>query len=278
MARALWRGAISFGLVTIPVSLYPAKDTREAISFHLLHKDDLSRVHNKRVDDLDHEVPFEDLVRGYEFEKGRYVILGDSDFKAANVEATQSIDIMHFVDTLAIDVTFFDTPYYTEPTKVGRKAYALLRDTLRRTGKAGVARIVIRERQHLCAVIPDGPALLACTLRWPYQLREASEFDLPGEDFEASEQEHKMAGQLVEAMAADVPILAYAAGAVPETLGGAGVLFDPKDLEFAAELLGLLIYDDRLRDDVLVGQRRRLRDFGPARIEREIDGLVARFA
>jgi DNA end-binding protein Ku len=201
MARALWKGAISFGLVTIPVSLYPAKDSRGDIAFHLLHKDDLSRVHNKRVDDQEHEVAYEDVVKGYEYEKGRYVVIGATDLEAANVEATQSIDILHFVDASAIDIAYYDTPYYTEPSKAGRKAYALLRDTLKRAGKVGVAKIVIRERQHLCAVIADGPALLAYTLRWPYQLREASELDLPGDDYEVSQQELKMAEQLVEVMA-----------------------------------------------------------------------------
>lgn len=202
MPRALWKGAISFGLVTIPVSLYPAKESRDNISFHLLHKDDLARVRNKRVDEQDHEVPYEDIVRGYEFEKGQYVVIGEGELEAANVEATQSIDIMHFVDRADIDLVYYDTPYYTEPSKAGRKAYALLRETLKRTKKVGVAKLVIRSRQHLCAVIPDELALLAFTLRWPYQLRDASEFDLPGE-VEVSEQELKMAQQLVEAMATE---------------------------------------------------------------------------
>jgi DNA end-binding protein Ku len=199
MARALWKGAISFGLVTIPVSLYPARDAQSGISFHLLHKDDFSRVHQKWVDEQDHEVPYDDLVRGYEYEKDRYVVIGDGDLAAANVEATQTIDIMHFVDATAIDLAYFDTPYYTEPGKAGRKAYALLRETLRQTRTVGVAKLVIRSKQHLCAVIPDGPALIAFTLRWPYQLRDASEFNLPGE-VEVSEQELNMARQLVEAM------------------------------------------------------------------------------
>jgi DNA end-binding protein Ku len=202
MARALWNGAISFGLVTIPVSLYPAKDNRGELSFHLLHKEDLTRVHNKRVDENDHEVPYEQVVKGYEYEKGKYVVVGEGDFEAANVEATQTIDIMHFVNGADIHLAFYDTPYYTEPGKAGRKAYALLRETLKESGRVGVAKIVIRERQHLCALVPDGLALLAYTLRWPYQLREASEFDLPG-DVEVTPQELNMARQLVEAMATD---------------------------------------------------------------------------
>lgn len=204
MARALWKGAISFGLVTIPVSLYPAKSTRGNVTFHMLHKPDLSRVHNKRVDDENHEVPYEEVVKGYEYDKDQYVVIGEADLEAANVEATQSIDIMHFVDGEEIDIAYYDTPYYTEPSKAGRKAYVLLRETLKRTDKVGVAKIVIRERQHLCAVIADGPVLLAYTLRWPYQLRDASDFSLPSEnldDLGVSPQELKMAEQLVEATA-----------------------------------------------------------------------------
>jgi DNA end-binding protein Ku len=203
MARALWKGAISFGLVTIPVSLYPAKDAREDVSFHMLHREDLQRVHNKRVDEAGHEVALEDIVKGYEYERDQYVVLEPADLKRANVEATQSIDIMLFVDVGDIDVTFYDTPYYTEPTKLGRRAYALLRETIRRTGKVGVAKIVIRERQHLCAVLADGLAIVAYTLRWPYQLRDGADLDLPSEnldDLAVTDQELKMAEQLVGAM------------------------------------------------------------------------------
>jgi DNA end-binding protein Ku len=206
MARALWRGAISFGLVTIPVALYPAKSTEGDINFHMLHKEDLSRVRNKRVDEEDHEVAYEEVVKGYEYEKDQYVVIEEDDLRKANVEATQTIDIMHFVDGAEIDIAYYSTPYYTEPTKAGRKAYALLRETLRSTGKVGVAKIVIRERQHLCAVIADGRALLAYTLRWPYQLRDSADFDLPGEDLgklNVSTQELKMAEQLIEAMTSE---------------------------------------------------------------------------
>ncbi len=203
MARALWRGAISFGLVTIPVALYPAKSTQGDVSFHLLHKDDLSRIHNKRVDDEGHEVSYEDVVRGYEYEKDQYVVIDEEDLRSANVEATQTIDIIHFVDRGEIDVAYYDAPYYTEPSKAGRKAYALLREVLRSSQRVGVAKIVIRERQHLCALVADGPALLAYTLRWPYQLRDASDLDLPAQDLGqtgVSPQELQMAERLVEAM------------------------------------------------------------------------------
>jgi DNA end-binding protein Ku len=206
MPRALWKGAISFGLVTIPVSLYPAKEARDNVAFHMLHRDDLRRIHNKRVDEEGHEVALEDVVKGFEYERDQYVVLEPADIKRANVEATQSIDIMQFVDAQDIDITFYDTPYYTEPAKVGRRAYALLRETMKRTGKVGVAKIVIRERQHLCAVLADGPAIIAFTLRWPYQLRDAAELDLPSEgldELSATDQELNMAEQLVQTMAGE---------------------------------------------------------------------------
>jgi len=206
MARPLWKGAISFGLVTIPVSLYPAKSAREDVRFHMLHGSDMRRVHNRWVDDEGHDVPYDEIVKGYEYERDRYVVVTDSELEAANVTATQSVDIMHFVQAASVDLALYDTPYYMEPAAMGRKAYALLRETLKRTGKVGVARLVIRERQHLCAVVPDGQALLAFTLRWPYQLRSASELELPPEDLEevgVSPQELKMAEQLVEAMTTD---------------------------------------------------------------------------
>jgi DNA end-binding protein Ku len=205
MARPLWKGAISFGLVTIPVSLYAAKNARDSVTFHMLHSADLRRVHNRWVDEQDHDVPYEEIVKGYEYEKDRYVVVGKADLEAAGVEATQSIDIMHFVDSADIDIAFFDTPYYTEPAKIGRRAYALLRETLKKTGKVGVAKIVIRERQHLCVIRPDGPVMLAYTLRWPYQLRDISELELPSEDLgslELSPEELNMAEQLVQTMAA----------------------------------------------------------------------------
>lgn len=206
MARPLWKGAIGFGLVVIPVSLYPAKNAREDIRFHMLHGSDMRRVRNRWVDDEGHDVPHDEIVKGYEYEKDRYVVVTDAELEAANVTATQSIDIMHFVEAASVDLALYDTPYYTEPTAMGRKAYALLRETLRRTGKVGIGRLVIRERQHLCAVVPDGSVLLAFTLRWPYQLRGASELELPAEDLEelgVSPQELNMAEQLVSAMSAD---------------------------------------------------------------------------
>jgi DNA end-binding protein Ku len=162
-------------------------------------------VHNRREDDLDHEVPWEEVVKGYEYEPGQYVIITEDELRAANVEATQSIDLIHFVDDAEIDPTYYSTPYYTEPSKAGRKAYALLRETLRRTGRVGVAKVVIRTRQHLCALRAAGPMLLIEILRWPYQLRSPADFNLPAEDLGTlgvSEAELAMAEQLVGSMVA----------------------------------------------------------------------------
>jgi DNA end-binding protein Ku len=203
MPRPLWNGVISFGLVTIPVSLYPAKNAENDIRFTLLHERDMRPVRNRREDDLEHEVPWEEVVKGYEYEPGQYVIITEDELRAANVEATQSIDIIGFVDAAEIDPTYYTSPYYTEPTKAGRKAYALLRETLRRTGRVGVAKVVIRTRQHLCALRAAGPMLLVEVLRWPYQLRSAADFDLPAEDLDSlgvTEAELGMAEQLVGSM------------------------------------------------------------------------------
>lgn len=203
MARPLWKGAISFGLVTIPVSLYTGESARDNVAFRMLHQGDLRPVRTRWVDDNDHEIPYEEIVKGYEYEKDRYVVIDEADLKVAAPRATQTIEIMHFVDAGDIAISFYDTPYYTEPTAMGRKAYALLRETLRRTGKSGVARLVIRERQHLCAVLADGPVIVAYTLRWPYQLRPASDLDLPSEELDelaVSPQELEMAEQLVQTM------------------------------------------------------------------------------
>jgi DNA end-binding protein Ku len=205
MARPLWNGVISFGLVTIPVSLYPAKSAADDVRFTLLHQSDMRPVHNRREDDAEHDVPWDEVVKGYEYEPGQYVIVSEDELKAANVEATQSIDIIHFIDAAEIDSVYYTTPYYTEPSRAGRKAYALLRETLRRTDRVGVAKVVIRTRQHLCAVRAAGPMLLVELLRWPYQLRSPADFELPAEDLEAlsvSEAELAMAEQLVSSMAA----------------------------------------------------------------------------
>ncbi len=205
MAHALWKGAISFGLVTIPCSLYPATN-RSELAFHMLDKRDFEPIHQERKNAAGEAVPWEEVVKGYEYAEGQWVVLTDEDLRQANVEATRTLDIMQFVDDSAIDHIFCDTPYYLEPTKQGRKAYALLRDTLRREGKVGLAKVVIRTRQHLAAVRPEGRVLVAQVLRWAHEIRDAGVLDLPSENLDelgVSPQEIDMAAQLVTAMVAD---------------------------------------------------------------------------
>ena len=201
-ARPIWQGSINFGLVNIPVALYSA-EANGSIDFDLLDRRDFSRVRYRRVNEkTGQEVPWDEIVKGYEYEKGEYVALTDDDFLKANVEATQSIDILDFVDGADISPTYFDKPYYLAPLKNGRRAYALLREVMKRTGKVGIARVVIRSRQHLAALLVDGPVLVLNLLRFSHELRDPSALDVPEAGFAAgSNQELKMAEQLVETMA-----------------------------------------------------------------------------
>lgn len=203
MPHALWRGAISFGLVTIPVALYPATN-RDNLAFHLLDRRDFAPIRQQRVNaNTGEPVPWQEVVKGYEYAEGAYVALTDADFHAANVEASQTVDILHFVEADQIDPVYYDTPYYLEPMKPGRKAYALLRETLRDSGLVGIARLVIRTREHIAAVRPMGDALVADVLRYGFELRDPAMFELPTEDLAAlkvSPQELEMAAQLVNAM------------------------------------------------------------------------------
>jgi DNA end-binding protein Ku len=150
--RAIWKGAISFGLVNIPVSLFPAT-RREQLKFRLLRASDLSPVNYKRVAEADgKEVPWEQIVKGYEHEKGKFVVLRDDDFARVDIEATQTVDITDFVELADVNPMYFSKPYWMEPQKSGAKAYALLREALAKTKKIGIAKVVIKTRQHLAAV------------------------------------------------------------------------------------------------------------------------------
>jgi DNA end-binding protein Ku len=201
-ARPLWQGTINFGLVNIPVALHSA-EANSSIDFDLLDRRDFSRVRYRRVNEkTGREVPWNEIVKGYEYEKGEYVALSDDDFLKANVTATQSIDILDFVDGSDMSPIYFDKPYYVTPAKNGQRAYALLREVMKRTGKVGIARVVVRTRQHLAALLVDGPVLILNLLRFSHELRDASALDLPAQRSAAgSNQELKMAEQLVEAMA-----------------------------------------------------------------------------
>lgn len=206
MRRALWKGAISFGLINIPVELFTA-EKHDELDFTMLDKRDLSPVGYKRVSKKSgREVPWENIVKGYEYEEGRFVLMSDEDLRRANVEATQSIDIQSFVDMDQVPILYYEQPYYLAPAKGGDKAYALLRETLLATGKMAIAQIVIRTRQHLAALIPQGGMLNLITLRYPTELRPPDDIEVPSRTARksgVSKQEVEMARTLVEHMSAD---------------------------------------------------------------------------
>ena len=202
MPRELWKGAVRFGLVHIPVSLYPAEQSEE-LSFTMLDKRDLQPVGYKRYNKTTgDEVPYEDIVKGYEWEDGHYVTLDKDDFKRANVEATQTVDIVGFILDKEIPPFYLESPYYLAPGKHGDKGYALLREVLERTGKVAIATVVIRTRQHIAVLYPRDNVLVLNTLRYANELRPAKDLDVPKDLKEAKVQpnEIKMAERLIDDM------------------------------------------------------------------------------
>jgi DNA end-binding protein Ku len=199
MARAIWKGSISFGLVNIPIALYPAT-RREELKFRLLRKSDLSPVNYKRVAEKDgKEVPWEQIVKGYEYEKGKYVVLKDEDFERVDLEATQTVDIQDFVDQEEIDPMFFYKPYYLEPQKGGDKAYALLRDALKDSNKVGIAKVVIKTRQYLAGVKPEDGALVLELMHFADELADTGKLHVPRKT-EVGKRELNMAKSLIDTM------------------------------------------------------------------------------
>lgn len=197
--RALWKGAITFGLVTIPVSLFPATQ-REELKFRLLRGSDQSPVNYKRVAEADgKEVPWDQIVKGYEYDKGKFVILKEEDFARVDVEATQTVDIMNFVAIEDVDPLLFYKPYYLEAAKGGDKAYVLLRDALVDTGKIAIAKVVIRTRQHLAAVKPQKKGLMLELMHFPKELIPVEDFKEPAEKT-VGKAEMQMAKQLIASM------------------------------------------------------------------------------
>jgi DNA end-binding protein Ku len=201
MPRAFWKGSVSFGLVSIPVALYPAEDPRE-LSFNQLDKRDLSPIGYRRINKkTEEEVPWDQIVKGFQYERGSYVVLSEQDFKRANVEASQTIDIVAFVQAEQISPLFFERPYYVEPSKGGAKAYALLRETLRRTGLVGIASVVFHTRQHMAALLDRDGVLVLDVLRWAHEIRDSKGLEIPDEKKpRVSEKEADMAVRLVEGM------------------------------------------------------------------------------
>ena len=179
MARPLWKGAITFGLVSIPVEVHTAVRTRE-LHFHLLTAKDHARVRYERISEKTRKpVAWNDLVRGFEISKGRYIILTPEDFEAAALEKTRTIDIMDFVEATDIDDRYFDKPYYVTPGSGGERAYALLRETIRDAGRIGIAKFVLREKQHLAAIEVIEDALVLSTLRFADELVPVSDYNFP---------------------------------------------------------------------------------------------------
>ena len=199
--RAIWKGSISFGLVNIPIALYPAT-RREELKFRLLRRSDLSPVNYKRVAEKDgKEVPWDQIVKGYEYEKGKYVVLKDEDFERVDLEATQTVDIQDFVDVDEIDPMFFYKPYYLEPQKGGDKAYALLRDALKGSKKVGIAKVVIKTRQYLAGVKPEDGALVLELMHFADELADTGKLHLP-KKVEVGKRETNMAKSLIDSMSA----------------------------------------------------------------------------
>lgn len=205
MPRVLWKGAISFGLVHIPVGLYSA-EKRNSFDLTMLDRRTMKPVGFKRYNkETGEDVSWDDIVKGYEYEKDRYVVLTEDDFKRANVEATQTIDILSFGDGDEIPSMYFETPYYLAPDKRGHKGYALLRETLKQTGKVAIANVVIRTRQYVAALMPVGDIIVMNTLRYANELRGADELEVPSSNLKAvgvNPREIEMARKLVDGMTA----------------------------------------------------------------------------
>jgi DNA end-binding protein Ku len=203
MARAIWKGSISFGLVNIPVGLFTAEE-RDEVSFRQLDRRNMSPIgYRKYNKESDAEVSQDDIVRGFEYEPGHYVVVEDEDLAKANPEASKTVEITDFVDLRDIDPMYYDKPYFLAPIGKAGKGYALLRETLKRSKKVGIAKVVIRTRQYLAALMPVGKVLVLEILRYPEEIRKADDLELPDEDLAkvgVTPKELEMAERLVEGM------------------------------------------------------------------------------
>jgi len=203
MPRPIWKGHISFGLVSIPITLYSA-EKRFDLHFKLLDSRDKARIRYSRVNEVTgEEVPWDQIVKGYEYDDDKYVLIGDEEFKKVAVEATRTIEIEDFVAVDSIDHVYFDKPYFVVPDKKNQKGYVLLREVLRNTGKAGIARVVIHTREYLSTLFVTGDVLVLELLRFEQELRNPKEFELPGNalsDYKVTKKEVDLAEKLVEAM------------------------------------------------------------------------------
>ena len=197
--RSMWKGAISFGLVTIPVAVYPATEEK-SLRFNQLHDEDMGRIRYKRVCEVDgEEVPYEHIVKGYEYEKDRYVVLTDDDLDSVPVESSRAIDIQQFVELDEIDPMLFKKSYYLVPDETGAKAYALLRKALTEENKVGVAKVSFRDKEHLAALRFRDDVFVLETMFWPDEIR-AAEFDTVPADGRVRDNEVQMARSLIDSL------------------------------------------------------------------------------
>ena len=208
----MWKGAIQFGLVTIPVKLYLATESRAGVSFHMLHEKDSSRIQMKIWCPEDEEIiPRTDTVKGYEYAPDKYVVINDEDLEKLPLKTVRSIEIEQFVDATEAETNtkFVKQAYYLEPDRVGRKAFQLLKEVLQDKGLTAICKIVIRDREALAALDPFENTMLLSTLYWPDEIRALGELDLPEEEAEIKPAEKKMAAQLIEAMTGEFDPAAY---------------------------------------------------------------------
>ncbi len=197
---SIWKGSLSFGLVNIPVEVRTAIQG-DHISFRMLHEDDLSPIKYERVSASTGEpVPWNEIVKGYEYDKGKFVIITDEDFKTAAVESSKSLEIVDFVKESEIDPRYFETPYFLVPSKGGEKAYALLREAIRKTGSVGIGKIIIRQKQHLAGIKVVGNTLVLEIMRFANELIDTDTLHLPDASL-VRPQELQMAEQLVNSLA-----------------------------------------------------------------------------
>jgi DNA end-binding protein Ku len=212
VARAMWKGAIQFGLVTIPVKLYVATESSYTIRFHMLHDKDQSRIQMKTWCPVEDEpISRTDTVKGYEYSPGEYVVITDEDLEKVPLKTVRSIEIEQFTkaDDSDSNTRFVKQAYYIEPDKIGRKPFYLLRSVLQEEGLTAICKVVIKDREALAALDPFGDTMLLTTLHWPDEIRSTDELDLPDEDFDFKPAETAMARQLVSAMTADFDPAAY---------------------------------------------------------------------
>lgn len=207
MAQAIWKGHISFGLVNVPVSLFSAEKREKEIHFHLIDSRDVARVRYQRVNaETGEEVPWDKIVKGYEYADGKYVLMSDKELESASGEKSRAIEIQEFVDADQIPPMYFDKPYVLAPNKQAEKGYVLLREAMAQSGKVGIARITLRTKQYLAALMAVDGALVVNLLRYAQELRSVGEFEIPTgktSEYRISAQELQLAKQLISGMSAD---------------------------------------------------------------------------